>query len=365
MSVFTFIETQSVTSPPKASGLPMPTMPKSGGLSNGSGGGIPRSNISASSIPLNGDNSSPISIIPSRASISSVASSSSNSSNSTLPVLSQKNEEWQSNFQAILNAPIPKPQSRRVSTSSLGRLSTGSANSSMTGNLATSNAFALIFTSLSSTELSVAIEALENMLTALRPEHFEKYRPYLETRVDQLVILCNKQYRIYLNQHYPGAVNSGDPERIMNAEKLYRCISSVINRVFSLPLGKLVSRDVLRELFTHILPFLVEFKNNELIANAVTHITSAIIKGSDSTNLLSALIRMLHDYVRHDSDPEQNKFLEMTMKFLWRISKAIKIYMETLNIDVVLLETHIFFSAYPRKIFLSDCFSLLLTFIYF
>lgn len=285
--------------------------------------------------------------IPSRGSISSTVSSGSTAS--TLPVLGQAStEEWQSNYQAILNSPMPKPQSRRISTSSVSRLSTGSTNSTP-GTPSTSNALALVFTSLSSTELSVATQALENLLTVLRAEHFDKYRAHLEPRVDQLVILCNKQYRIYLNQHYPDALASGDPEQMIRAEKLYRCTSSVINRVFSLPLGKLVSRDVLRELFTHILPFIVEFKNNELILNSVTFITSTIMKGSDGTNLLSALIRMLHDYVRHDSDPEQNKFLEMTMKFLWRISKSIKAYMD-INIDVVLLETHNFFSAYPRKL---------------
>ncbi|UXI18550.1 hypothetical protein NH340_JMT04493 [Sarcoptes scabiei] len=210
--------------------------------------------------------------------------------------------------------------------------------------------FANMFSQLSSTELPIALKAMECLNVSLKD--YEKYLIYLEPKVDQIIILCNKQYRLFLSKHYP-AIECDDPEekeqRKQNAETLFRSTSSVLNKLFKSPLGKKVSRDTLRELLTHLLTYFAEMRSHQNMFNSVNFLIGIVFNGSDATNLFSALIRMLHDYTGNTTVQHSDKFLEITMKFIWRITKNLNNYIDDLNIDQILLESHLFFKAYPRN----------------
>lgn len=218
--------------------------------------------------------------------------------------------------------------------------------------------FIHLFGQLSSTEIQPAYESLEHLNFALK-EH-QKYFQYLEPKVDQLIILCNKQYRLFLTKHYPINIDVNcTPEqkselelKRKQAEMLFRAISCSLNRLFTCPLGKCASRDTLRELFTHLLPYFTEMKDHQNIFSTVNMVLSVLLNGSDPTNLFTALIRMLHDYVgnANTQSPHSDKFLELTMKFLWRVSKFLDRYIADLNIDKTLFESHLFFKSYPRML---------------
>lgn len=201
---------------------------------------------------------------------------------------------------------------------------------------------------LSTTELIPAIKASEQLIIALKDE---KYWIYLEPKIDQLIILCNKQYRLFLSKHMgQSSDGDGDEQNSEMAETLFRTISTVLNKLFKSPLGKKVSRDTLRELITHLLTFFAENRDNRNVYNSVNLIITIVFNGSDATNLFSALIRLLHDYVGNETVQHSKKFLEITMKFVWRVTKLLNRYIDELNIDQILFESHLFFKSYPRML---------------
>lgn len=201
---------------------------------------------------------------------------------------------------------------------------------------------------LSTTELVPAIKASEQLIIALKDE---KYWIYLEPKIDQLIILCNKQYRLFLSKHM-SQVSDGDSneQNLEMADTLFRTISNVLNKLFKSPLGKKVSRDTLRELITHLLTFFAENRDNRNVYNSVNVIITVVFNGSDATNLFSALIRLLHDYVGNETVQHSKKFLEITMKFVWRVTKLLNRYIDELNIDQILFESHLFFKSYPSML---------------
>lgn len=229
----------------------------------------------------------------------------------------------------------------------------GSPGSPVRPNAELESKFNSIFTQLSSAEIQPAFSALEYLNYALK-EH-QKFNVYLDPKVDKLIYLCNKQYRLFLTKHYPteGSSDETVEAKRKQAEMLFRANTNVLNKLFTCPLGKCASRDTLRELITHLLPYFVEMKDHTNIFNSVNQVLLVLLNGSDPTSLSTALIKMLHDYVGNTTttgqSPHSDKFLELTMKFLWRMSKFMERYISDLNVDTILLESHNFFKSYPRK----------------
>ncbi|KAH9418886.1 hypothetical protein DERP_004212 [Dermatophagoides pteronyssinus] len=222
--------------------------------------------------------------------------------------------------------------------------------------------FNQLFQQLGSADLQQAIEAAQLLNVAMKD--LDNNQRYLEPKIDQLIILCNKQFRLFLSNHYPpeqqqttdencDAESSDDQllaERRERAIHLFRTISSLLNKVFRSPLGKLVSRDTVRELITHLLSYFAGMRHNQTIFNSTNYLIGIIMAGADATNLFAALIRMLHDYVGSPSVEQSDKYLGITMKFLWRVTKTLEErYYEHLNIDQILYESHLFFKSYPRS----------------
>lgn len=213
-----------------------------------------------------------------------------------------------------------------------------------------------LFTDLSSVDDKTLLNAFEHLNNLMKNYNGARYGPYLEPRIEQLVVLCNKQFRLFLTKRYPASMEN--PTARQNAVTIFRGVALLVMRIFQCPLGKKVSRDTLRELITHLLPyFLDEMKKeeNKIIFESVNVLIHEMIKCADTTNLSTALIRMLYDYVGsmditpRDSTAQMTTFLELTMKFIWRLVKFFDRHYEGLNVDVLLLEIHLFFKSYPRK----------------
>ena len=254
--------------------------------------------------------------------------------------------------------------------SSFGSGSISSTNSSSTTNNDNYNSamdqkFARLFGDLSNQDIKVVYIALDHLNNALKEYH--TYSPYLEPRIDQLIVLANKQFRLFMTKHYPESDKNEDSRR--QAELLFRAVGSVLMKVFQHEVGKHISRDTLRELITHLLPYFHELRENKNIFTTVNMLITELIKGADTTNLLSALIRMLHDYVGSvagaggeaislsslksngtaSGGVHLETYLGLTMKFIWRLVKFFDEHSSQLNVDVILYESHHFFKSYPRK----------------
>ncbi|XP_046917779.2 msps cytoskeleton-associated protein 5 [Dermatophagoides farinae] len=253
-----------------------------------------------------------------------------------------------------------------------GGMNHGSPNSSPSNlNSELQQKFNQLFQLLGSTDLQQAIEAAELLNVAMKD--LEKNQRYFERKIDQLIILCNKQFRLFLSKHYPSEQqqqqqaidenrdteldnNNKDSDDRLIAERrerailLFRTITNLLNKVFRSPLGKLISRDTVRELITHLLSYFAGMRHIQTVFNSTNCLIGIIMAGADATNLFAALIRMLHDYVGSPSVEQSDKYLNLTIKFLWRITKTLEErYYEHLNIDQILYESHLFFKSYPKS----------------
>jgi cytoskeleton-associated protein 5 len=205
----------------------------------------------------------------------------------------------------------------------------------------------LVMAQLSSQEISSAMEALSQLSQLLDNE--AKAEAVLESKVDQLIIMCYMQYRLFLTKHL--ADQSLPKTEVIN---LFRGVTNVLMSLFSKPsLGKKASRDVLRELMSHMVALLVDSKLVELsdsanIIRSVNVLATTVINGSDPTNMLSALIKLLHDCISNSINASP-KFMEMIMKCLWKMSRNLDNYIEDIEIDRIFLEVHLFLKSFPSN----------------
>ncbi|CAG2168733.1 unnamed protein product [Oppiella nova] len=203
----------------------------------------------------------------------------------------------------------------------------------------------LVMAQLSSQEISAAMEALSQLSQLL--DNDSKAEAMLSPKVDQLIIMCYMQYRLFLTKHL---ADQSIPKS--QAVDLFRGVTDVLLTLFSKPyLGRKASRDVLRELMSHMIQLLVDSKLIELnenkdIIRSVNVLVSTVITGSDATNVVSALIKLLHDCVSNSINASP-KFMDMIMKCLWKICRNLENYIESMDIDRVLVEVHLFLKSFP------------------
>ncbi|RWS28250.1 cytoskeleton-associated protein 5-like protein [Leptotrombidium deliense] len=230
---------------------------------------------------------------------------------------------------------VQLPRRKCVSASSL----------SMSDSERADRAVNTVMAQLTSHEIHVVIEALVQIREVImRPDRAEEF---LSSKIDQLLIMCNIQYRLILQKHM-------DDETIPKAKviDLYKVITSTIDSIFkNSTLGKKASRDVLKDLITVILTILIDPRVTELsegpnIIRTVNMLATCIITSSDSTNMLSALIKLLHECISGNVN-QTCKFTEMVMKCIWKMTRLIDSFMNELNIDRILYDVHLFLEAFP------------------
>ncbi|XP_054161485.1 protein mini spindles-like [Oppia nitens] len=241
------------------------------------------------------------------------------------------NEE---NLEEMLN--LPDIQIRK-SMSSMNKLINSSPKAEVALNL--------VMAQLSSQEISSAMEALSQLSQLLSND--AKAEPVLSTKVDQLIIMCYMQYRLFLTKHL-----ADQSIEKTQAVELFKGVTDILLTLFSKSyLGPKASRDVLRELMSHLIQLLVDPKLNELnenkeIVRSVNILVSNVISGSDSTSIMTALIKILYDCVGNSINASA-KFIDMIMKCLWKMCRNLDKYINTLDIDKVLLEVHLFLKSFP------------------
>lgn len=209
-------------------------------------------------------------------------------------------------------------------------------------------AMKLVMAQLTSQEIPTALEAFAQLKELLNDK--EKAENTLSSKVDQLIIMCDLQYRFFSNHL---ADENLSQETVI---QLFQGVTVVLLDLFSnKALARKASRDVLRELMPHVISFLVdprltELSNGANLIKSVNVVATTIIHNANSTNMLCALIKMLHDCVGGTvSASTSSKYTELVMKCIWKLSRHFDNIVEDLDIDKVLLELHIFLKAFPGK----------------
>lgn len=227
-------------------------------------------------------------------------------------------------------------------------------------------ALSMVMAQLSSSDIPQIIEAFAQLKELLnRPDRAEQY---LSSKVDQLVLLCAMQYRMCISKHL-----HDDQIEVPVVIDLFKSITSVLDSLFKhRTLRKLASRDCLGELMPQIIsiilePKLIQSQDGPAVIKTVNLLATCIIVNADPTNMMCALIRLLHGCISGTAATSYANFTELVMKCLWKMVnestrapfstlihfscsqiRCIDQYYDDIVIDKVLGEIHVFMKKFPR-----------------
>ena len=217
---------------------------------------------------------------------------------------------------------------------------------------------------LGSPKEDVALSLTMNQLTAQDPddaiEGFNQLRQLLNkpdraesllgSKVDQIVLMCNLQYRLCINR-----LTDDSSVSLTQVINVLKSVTTVLDCLFKHPtLKKMPSRDVLRELMPQIISIILDPKLNEdeegkTVSRSVNVLATCIIVSADPTNMMRALIKLLHDCVGGANSLSNQRTIEMIMKCIWKMLRFVPQFIDHFNIDRILFDIHVFMKEYPAE----------------
>lgn len=181
----------------------------------------------------------------------------------------------------------------------------------------------------------------------------DKAQLYFSDKVDHLVMRCNLQHKYLLQKHLDDP-NIPDEDIV----DFFKLLNLILGAIFDHPnLRRLITRDVLKEVIGSLITLLLDDRINHLpesaqLIKSENQLANAIITYADPTNMLSALIQLLQDWLlekQHDNKP-----IELVMKCLWKMSRALGVILSDLCVDKILFDVHCFFSQFPPDFWKSE-----------
>ncbi|KAM9381107.1 cytoskeleton-associated protein 5 isoform 2-T2 [Phaethornis superciliosus] len=109
-----------------------------------------------------------------------------------------------------------------------------------------------------------------------------------------------------------------------------------------------VLKDLMHGLITLMLDSRVEdLEEGEQVIRSVNLLVVKVLEKSDQTNILSALLVLLQDSLL--ATAISPKFSELVMKCLWRMVRLLPETINSINLDRILLDIHIFMKIFPKE----------------
>ncbi|XP_009997850.1 PREDICTED: cytoskeleton-associated protein 5 isoform X3 [Chaetura pelagica] len=109
-----------------------------------------------------------------------------------------------------------------------------------------------------------------------------------------------------------------------------------------------VLKDLMHGLITLMLDSRVEdLEEGEQVIRSVNLLVVKVLEKSDQTNILSALLVLLQDSLL--ATASSPKFSELVMKCLWRMVRLLPETINSINLDRILLDIHIFMKIFPKE----------------
>ncbi|XP_055925543.1 cytoskeleton-associated protein 5-like isoform X1 [Argiope bruennichi] len=203
----------------------------------------------------------------------------------------------------------------------------------------------LVMAQLAAQEIPVVMQAFAQIEEVLKSDQAVRV---LQSRVDQLLVFGALQYRYAHNKHMAD-------ENICKADvvSLYRCVTMALASLFDNPaLAKKASRDVIRDLIPHLITVMLDnrlddLQDGALVVKVINVLIMRILQKANPTHVLSALIKLLHDCIGNLNVSE--RFTDLIMKCLWKMIRMIRLIINDLNIDRILLDIHVFLKTFPSS----------------
>nr|VZI06113.1 unnamed protein product [Spirometra erinaceieuropaei] len=204
------------------------------------------------------------------------------------------------------------------------------------------SAITMVVTQISSNDPNLSCYALAQIDALIQSDKWQ----LLMGHTNQIIMLITIQLRQINTRFFD------DPSISANhLVCLLRSLLVVVQSLFKRSLlARECSRESLKEFIYAVLHVMVHEKTAELpeggsIIRVINALTLSIIDESNSTRVLSAFIRLLHESV--SSGHFSNRFTQVVMRSLWRITKGLSENGNKYAFDVILLDCHNFLKAFP------------------
>ncbi|NXY42903.1 CKAP5 protein, partial [Ceuthmochares aereus] len=209
----------------------------------------------------------------------------------------------------------------------------------------TASTINFVISQVASGDINASIQALAQIDAVLRQEDKAEA---MSGHIDQFLIATIMQLRLIYSTHM--ADEKLDKDEIV---KLYSCIIGSMISLFQVDsLAREASIGVLKDLMHGLVTLMLDsrvedLEEGEQVIRSVNLLVLKVLEKSDQTNILSALLVLLQDSLL--TTASSPKFSELVMKCLWRMVRFLPETINSINLDRILLDIHIFLKAFPKE----------------
>ncbi|XP_006157853.1 cytoskeleton-associated protein 5 isoform X1 [Tupaia chinensis] len=209
----------------------------------------------------------------------------------------------------------------------------------------TASTINFIISQVASGDINTSIQALTQIDEVLRQEDKAEA---MSGHIDQFLIATFMQLRLSYNTHM--ADEKLEKDEII---KLYSCIIGNMISLFQIEsLAREASTGVLKDLMHGLITLMLDSRIEDLeegqqVIRSVNLLVVKVLEKSDQTNILSALLVLLQDSLL--ATASSPKFSELVMKCLWRMVRLLPDTINSINLDRILLDIHIFMKVFPKE----------------
>ncbi|XP_062973560.1 cytoskeleton-associated protein 5 isoform X2 [Elgaria multicarinata webbii] len=209
----------------------------------------------------------------------------------------------------------------------------------------TASTINFVISQVASGDINTSVQALAQIDEVLRQEDKAEA---MSGHIDQFLIATFMQLRLIYNTHM--ADEKLDKDEIV---KLYSCIIGNMISLFQIEsLAREASAGVLKDLMHGLITLMLDSRVEDLeegqqVIRSVNLLVVKVLEKSDQTNILSALLVLLQDSLL--ATASSPKFSELVMKCLWRMVRLLPETINTINLDRIMLDIHIFMKVFPKE----------------
>ncbi|NXD20508.1 CKAP5 protein, partial [Spelaeornis formosus] len=209
----------------------------------------------------------------------------------------------------------------------------------------TASTINFVISQVASGDINTSIQALTQIDEVLKQEDKAEA---MSGHIDQFLIATFMQLRLIYNTHM--ADEKLDKDEIV---RLYSCIIGSMITLFQIEsLAREASTGVLKDLMHGLITLMLDsrvedLEEGEQVIRSVNLLVVKVLEKSDQTNILSALLVLLQDSLLATANSP--KFSELVMKCLWRMVRLLPETINSINLDRILLDIHIFMKVFPKE----------------
>ncbi|XP_033117139.1 cytoskeleton-associated protein 5-like isoform X3 [Anneissia japonica] len=202
-----------------------------------------------------------------------------------------------------------------------------------------------IISQIASNDIAISLQSLKQLDEALQDSDRSKV---LTDHIDQLVVTTSLQLRMAFSKYMSDETTSKDVIR------MYRCLVALLMSLFqNRMLAMKASKDVLCDLVNGLITVLIDnrleaFDDGPQVIRSINMLMVKVLDQSDPTNSMCALLKLLQEYVAHESSSP--KFVQLIMKCLWRMVRSMPEIIHDINVERLLLSLHLFLKAFPSSV---------------